>query len=149
VSDAGPPLEELYREVILDHHRSPRNRRQLGDATVVRRGTNPLCGDEIEVGLRIDRDRIEELAFQGRGCSISQASASMMTEALAGRTLAEAAETIDAFRRLMSGDGAVDEARLGDLAALSGVRKFPVRVKCATLAWHTLTEALAELERRN
>jgi nitrogen fixation NifU-like protein len=148
VIDRGAPLDDLYREVILDHHRSPRNRRRLGAATVAQRGTNPLCGDEVEVEVRIEGDRVVELGFQGRGCSISQASASMMSEALVGRTLGEVGETVEAFKRMLTGDGAPDEDRLGDLEALAGVRRFPVRVKCATLAWHALGEALELYERR-
>jgi nitrogen fixation NifU-like protein len=148
VTDRGVPLDDLYREVILDHYKNPRNRRRLAEPTIAHRGTNPLCGDEVEVELRIEGDRLVELGFHGRGCAISQASASMMTEALAGRAVGEVAETVAAVKRTLTGDAAVDEERLGDLAALAGVRRFPVRVKCATLGWHTLEEALELYARR-
>jgi nitrogen fixation NifU-like protein len=143
----GAALDELYREVILEHSRGPRNRRRLDDPTIAHRDTNPLCGDEVEVELRIEGDRIVELGFQGRGCAISQASASMMTEALEGRTLREAGATVDAFQAMLTGDAGTDAAHLGDLEALAGVRRFPVRVRCATLAWHALGEALELYQR--
>jgi nitrogen fixation NifU-like protein len=146
VIERDTSLDALYREVILDHNRSPRNRRRLGQVTTAQRATNPLCGDEVEVELRIESDRIVELGFQGQGCAISQASASMMTEALTGSSLDEAVETVEAFKRMLTGDGADDEAQPGDLAALAGVRQFPARVKCATLAWHALEEALGQIE---
>jgi nitrogen fixation NifU-like protein len=137
-------LDELYREIILDHYRSPRNRGTLAPASVSRDGFNPLCGDEIRLEMSIGDDAIEEARFQGRGCSISQSSTSMMTEAIKGKTLAEAKQLLVAFTEMMQGAGTVDPETLGDLEALAGVRKFPVRVKCATLAWHTLEEALKE-----
>ncbi len=135
-------LDELYREVILDHYRSPRHRGSLPSPTISREGLNPLCGDEVTIDLGLKGDVIDEVAFRGSGCSISQSSASMLTEAVLGKTLAEAETLFRGFTAMMQGSDEIDPESLGDLEALSGVRKFPVRVKCATLAWHTLAEAL-------
>lgn len=136
-------LDDLYREVILDHYRSPRNKGELADAAVVLERNNPVCGDEIRLYLDINGSRLRDVRFLGRGCSISQASASMMTERLKGATLEEVEAVAAAFKAMMH-SGNVDNGQdLGDLEALSGVSKFPVRVKCATLAWNTLQEALA------
>ena len=137
-------LDDLYRETILDHYSHPRNRGVVEPADVSRDGANPLCGDEVELSLHITDDHIDAIAFAGRGCSISQASASMMTEQVKGRPVADAARLIGAFKAMMHG-GAVPTDGLGDLEALRGVRKFPVRVKCATLSWITLELALEEL----
>lgn len=137
-------LTELYREVILDHNRHPRNFGRLDPADAHADGHNPLCGDRLSITLRREGDRLSDLKFEGNGCAISMASASLMTEAVKGRTRAE----IDALFRQMHGvlTGAPVTAgpELGKLAALSGVREFPVRVKCASLCWHTLNAALAE-----
>jgi nitrogen fixation protein NifU and related proteins len=151
-------LEDLYREIILDHYRSPRNRGELESPPAVKaEGFNPLCGDEIVVYLDVDGDTVTDIKINGQGCSISQSSASMMSAAVKGKTLDEARALIRAFKALMSihetrldvGDGAEGEAvlpdpavKLGDLEALQGVVKFPVRIKCATLSWNTLAEAL-------
>ena len=135
-------LNDLYREIILDHYRHPRHRGSLPSPTASHEGLNPLCGDEVTVEVMVKDGRISEVAYRGAGCSISQASASMMTEAIAGKRLREVNELSSAFTSMMRGSDEVDPATLGDLEALSGVRKFPVRVKCATLAWHTLEEAL-------
>ena len=138
-------LDDLYRETILDHTQRPRNKGQLDDPDVATRGHNPLCGDEVLLSLRFgpDGETIEDIAFSGRGCSISQASASMMTESIKGGPI-EAAETLGAgFKDMMSGSGSTDG--LGgheDLEALQGVKKFPVRVKCALLPWTALAEAI-------
>ena len=140
-------LDELYRDVILDHYRSPRHRGSLASPTISREGLNPLCGDEVTIELGLKGDVIAEVAFHGSGCSISQSSASMLTEAVLGKTLAEAETLFRGFTAMMLGSDEIDPESLGDLEALSGVRKFPVRVKCATLAWHTLAEAL-ELTRQ-
>lgn len=137
-------LDELYREIILDHYRSPRNQGSLPAPSVRREGLNPLCGDEIQIDLSIQDDVIQDVCFQGRGCSISQSSASMMTEAIKGLSLDKAEALFATFKEMMQGSDQVDPASLGDLEALTGVRKFPVRVKCATLAWHTLDEAIRE-----
>src|SRR5437867_6762425 len=136
-------LEELYQEIILDHYRRPRNRGKLDPADLRARDSNPLCGDEIEVTVKLADGKISELKFDGHGCSISTASASIMTQKLAGKTLAEAAAFIESFQRMMRGDIPFGGKELGDLKALEGVLKFPVRVKCATLAWHTAAKGIA------
>jgi nitrogen fixation NifU-like protein len=174
-----PGLEDLYREIILDHYRNPRNRGELESPPALRaEGFNPLCGDEVVIYLAMDGDLITDLKISGQGCSISQSSASMMSTAVKGKTLAQARSTIRAFRAMMSlhgqaldghGDraagtgptGAADHdedersgaevaaaegVALGDLEALQGVVKFPVRIKCATLSWHTLAQALDEAD---
>ena len=137
-------LDDLYKEVILDHYKSPRNRRGLGDATVSHHGNNPLCGDEITVHARLDDGRLAEVTFEGQGCSISQASASMLTEAVGGLSVSEAEGLAERFRAMMEGKVEPDEDSFGDLAALKGVVKYPVRIKCAVLAWDTLQEALGD-----
>jgi len=137
-------LNTLYQEVILDHYRRPRNRGELQGATHVVTMNNPLCGDVIELLLRVSGGRIEAASFQGRGCSISQASVSMLTARVQGRTLDEAVELSGKFTRLLHGDDSLlDDEELGDLRALAGVSKFPVRVKCALLGWNCL-EDIAE-----
>ena len=136
-------LEELYKEVILDHYKSPRNKRSLPGAEISCRKNNPLCGDEIEVHAHVDGGRIEAITFEGQGCSISQASASMMTEAVSGRSTDAARDLATEFRGMMEGAVDPDEERIGDLVALKGVVKYPVRIKCAVLAWDVLQEALA------
>lgn len=135
-------LDELYRDLILDHSRRPRNRRTLDEPKLVGEGYNPLCGDEVEVELRLDGDVINDIGFGGRGCSISQASVSMMTEAVRGKSLEDARLLIADFLRMMTEPGFTPSDRLGDLEAFLGVAKYPVRVKCATLAWHALRELL-------
>ena len=142
-----PGLEDLYREVILDHYRSPRNQGSLDKPTASSEGDNPLCGDEVKVDLEIRDGRITDVRFQGHGCSISQASTSMMTEAVKGLSLEEVEALFDKFKAMMYSTDEVDAEALGDLEALQGVRKFPVRVKCATLPWNTLQEALERLSK--
>jgi nitrogen fixation protein NifU and related proteins len=149
-----PGLEDLYREIILDHYRTPRNRGELPTPpAVVAQGHNPLCGDEITVYLQVDDDIVSDIRVGGQGCSISQSSASMMSQAIKGHTVDEVRGLVRRFKGMMSieeaGDGDGDEQAsgsgdlaLGDLEALQGVVKFPVRIKCATLAWNTLLEAL-------
>jgi nitrogen fixation NifU-like protein len=139
-------LDDLYREVILDHYSHPRNRGVVDPMDVMREGANPLCGDEIKVSLRLRDGIVEDVRFEGKGCSISQASASMMTERIKGQATEEAHRLIAAFKAMMR--GAPVDGDLGDLEALQGVRKFPVRVKCATLGWVTLEGALEELASR-
>lgn len=141
-------LEELYRQVILDHYRSPRNRGRLDSPHASAKGDNPLCGDEILIELRLSDNRVADVAIQGQGCSISQASASMMSEAIKGKTRPEIDDLIDSFKAMMSIEGPPTDtdrpgAQLGDLEALQGVRRFPVRIKCADLPWTTLQEALS------
>ncbi len=137
-------LDELYRDIIIDHYRNPRHKGHLTAPSASHEGVNPLCGDEVTVEVALDGGDIGEVAYSGSGCSISQSSASMMTEAVAGKSVAEARRLIVDFTAMMRGDESIDPDALGDLEALSGVRKFPVRIKCATLAWHTLAEALKE-----
>ncbi len=134
-------LAELYRDVIVDHNRSPRNRGRLPGATHHAEGDNPLCGDRLSLDVELAGDLIRDLRFEGSGCAISTASASLMSEAVKGRTRAEAAEIFGAVHRMLNGEPA-DTGRLGKLAALAGVREFPARVKCASLCWHTLNAAL-------
>lgn len=136
-------LSELYQEVILDHNRKPRNFRVLSDANRSAEGYNPLCGDQLRIYLKLDDGGvIREIAFQGSGCAISKASASLMTSALKGKTAPEAEELFQRFHRLVTTGEEADVAGLGPLAVFSGVREFPARVKCASLAWHTLHAAL-------
>jgi nitrogen fixation NifU-like protein len=166
-------LEDLYREIILDHYRAPRNRGELASPPAHRvEGFNPLCGDEIVVYLQLDDDRLTAVTIAGQGCSISQASASMMSEAVKGKTVAEIRDLTRSFKALLDvdgehqpvTDGAVGKTsepadatsppavlatteELGELAALQGVVKFPVRIKCATLSWNTLLQGIEEIER--
>ncbi|RMH16919.1 MAG: SUF system NifU family Fe-S cluster assembly protein [Acidobacteria bacterium] len=136
-------LRELYQEVILDHYRKPRNFTVLRDATGEGVGHNPLCGDRVRVWVKIgDEGVIEDVAFQGEGCAISTASASLMTEAVKGKTVDEAEDLFARFQSMLTGDDG-EHPDLGKLEALAGVREYPIRVKCATLAWHTLHAALA------
>ncbi|HJL76851.1 MAG TPA: SUF system NifU family Fe-S cluster assembly protein [Acidimicrobiales bacterium] len=152
-----PGLEDLYREVILDHYRNPRNRGELETPpALAAEGFNPLCGDEVKVYVLLEGDRITDVRIGGQGCSISQSSASMMTTAVIGRTVDEARDTLRSFKQMMSihehglegedapPDEQVGSSGLGDLEALRGVVKFPVRIKCATLGWNTFDQALGE-----
>ncbi|HET9077698.1 MAG TPA: SUF system NifU family Fe-S cluster assembly protein [Acidimicrobiales bacterium] len=162
-----PGLEDLYREIILDHYRNPRNRGELpAPPAHAETGFNPLCGDEITVYVQMEGDRLDDIKLSGQGCSISQSSASMMSTAVKGRSLAETRAVIRRFKAMMSiheqrldgsesdpdsgGSPAGEpEVSLGDLEALQGVVKFPVRIKCATLAWNTLTQALDSVTTAN
>lgn len=145
-------LEELYREVILDHYRNPRNRSALESSDAAADGVNPLCGDEIHLELAFDDDVVRAVSITGQGCSISQSSASMMSEAIKGKSRAEIAALTTKFRSMMdlesNGELTIDADHpgsvLGDLEALQGVRNYPVRIKCANLAWTTLQEALSD-----
>jgi nitrogen fixation NifU-like protein len=138
-----PQLDDLYRELILDHYRHPRNRGNLDNPSAKVDGYNPLCGDEVELELLFDdEDVIEDVAFKGRGCSISQASTSMMTDLIKGHSKAEAHELVEAFKRMMTDPEEEPPEELGDLEAFQGVARFPVRVKCATLAWNVLEQGL-------
>jgi len=154
-------LDDLYREIILDHYRSPRNRGELGPPATRVEGFNPLCGDEIVVYVLVEDGVVTDIKLTGHGCSISQASSSLMSSAVKGKSVEQVREIITTFKQLMtvhesqlgdsarervSIDGNGDLRRLGELAALAGVVKFPVRIKCATLAWNTLTQALDEFE---
>ena len=136
-------LKELYRDVILDHNRQPRNFGPLEGANHHAEGNNPLCGDRLSLAVRLNGERIEDIRFEGRGCAISTASASLMTEAVKGKDRASARQLFDKVHALLTQPEAAPDASLGKLAALSGVREFPARVKCASLCWHTLNAALS------
>ena len=136
-------LDDLYQEVILDHGRRPRNFRTIPDADRKAEGLNPLCGDHFKLYVKLHGDRIDDIAFEGSGCAISKASASLMTSSLKGKTVGEAAELFGQFHTLVTeGPDKVSLSELGKLAALSGVCEFPTRVKCASLVWHTMRNAL-------
>lgn len=139
---ADPGLDELYREIILEHYRSPKRKRHVEGQNRHADGSNPLCGDQIEVEARIEDGRLADVGFVGRGCSISQASASLMSDWVAGRPIDEALAAVGAFQQMMTSGEAPSEVDLGDAEALLGVAKFPVRVKCASLGWKTLEQAL-------
>lgn len=151
-----PGLEDLYREIILDHYRNPRNRGELPTPPAVRsEGFNPLCGDEIQVYLEVHDGVVDDIRISGQGCSISQSSASMMSQAVKGRSLPEARALLHAFKSMMSIEDGHDRddaedtepgVKMGDLEALQGVVKYPVRIKCATLAWNILAQGLDEAE---
>jgi nitrogen fixation NifU-like protein len=137
-----PQLDSLYRELILDHYRSPRGRAPIEPADVHNQGYNPVCGDEVQLALRFAGDKIEAVQVQTRGCSISVASGSMLAELLPGKSRGEVETLAQAFLKMIHGEPLPDELEMGDLEALEGVGKFPVRVKCALLAWMTLRDAL-------
>ena len=134
-------LNELYQQVILDHSKNPRNYRKLEQANHVAEGHNPLCGDRVTIFLKVDNDRIQEISFQGSGCAISKAAASMMTANLKGKTVAEVRQLFDDYRAMVT-TGNLDPKAVGKLAAFAGVHKFPARVKCAILPWHAVVAAL-------
>jgi nitrogen fixation NifU-like protein len=136
-------LEEIYKEVILDHYKNPRNKREMSDAPLTCSKNNPLCGDEITVFVNASDGKVLEVSFVGQGCSISQASASMMTESVAGKTVEDVKRLSGDVRSMLAGELEPDEDAFGELVALKGVVKYPVRVKCAVLAWDVLQEALA------
>ena len=138
-------LRELYQEVILDHNRRPRNRGRVADANLHAEGYNPLCGDMVALTLKTEDGKVQDIAFDGQGCAISTASASMMTEAVKGKSVSEAEEMFRAFQKMVTSPDLNGESeKLGEeIQALAGVKDHPVRIKCATLAWHALHEALA------
>jgi nitrogen fixation NifU-like protein len=135
-------LKDLYRDVILDHNRNPRNFGKVEPADAQADGHNPLCGDRLSVSLRMNGDRVEDVRFEGKGCAISTASASLMTEAVKGKSKAAIAELFANIHAVLTQQDVEPDAGLGKLAALTGVREFPARVKCASLCWHTLNAAL-------
>jgi len=135
-------LRELYQEQILEHSKAPRNFRELQNANHKAEGYNPLCGDHFTIYLDLEGDKIHDVTFQGSGCAISKASASMMTQSVKGKSKEEAEKIFEQFHQLVTGQANGDPESLGKLAAFAGVSEFPVRVKCATLAWHTLQAAL-------
>lgn len=140
-------LNELYQEVILDHNKRPRNFRAIESPSHHAEGYNPLCGDRLNLFVTVDGDTIADIAFQGSGCAISKASASLMTDALKGRSVEEARALFERFRRMVTTPPDVPVEDLGKLSVLAGVREFPVRVKCASLAWHTMKAALDREEK--
>jgi nitrogen fixation protein NifU and related proteins len=137
-------LSELYQQVILDHNKKPRNFHKLEEANRKAEGYNPLCGDQLNVYLHLENDQVTDISFEGSGCAISKASASMMTQAVKGKSRAEVEQLFDEFHRMVTGmlDEETDPNQLGRLKIFAGVREFPVRVKCATLSWHTMHAAL-------
>ena len=139
-------LDDLYQETILDHYKHPRNRRPLPNADRAAEGYNPLCGDHVHIYLRLEGDVVRDVTFEGGGCAISTASASIMTETLKGKTLAKAKEIFESVHRMLMGEQLQlrEDAHLGKLEVFSGVCRYPARVKCATLAWHTFDAALAD-----
>ncbi len=140
-------LDELYREIILDHYKHPRHNEALPAADVVAEGYNPLCGDEIEMQLTFDGDELSGIGITGRGCAISRASGSMMSDLVMGKSVDEIRRLTDEFKSMMTDPDAAAPEDLGDLEALQGVAKFAVRVKCATLAWHTLADGIEQHEK--
>jgi nitrogen fixation NifU-like protein len=143
-----PVDDDLYREIILDHYRNPRHHHAVVPADRVIEANNPLCGDEIDLSYRLADGTVAAIGFTGRGCSISQASASMLCEAVTGMSVDDAARLAETFRAMLTGNGDTGSADIGDLEALRGVRAYPVRVKCATLVWNALLEGLTETEAR-
>ena len=139
-----PGLNDLYQEILLDHNSKPRNFRKLEEANRSADGYNPLCGDQIQLYLKVEDDKIIDVGFQGTGCAISRASASMMTQSIKGQSVEKAKEIFDAFHYLITEPGGdLDLDTLGDLETLSGINEFPTRIKCAVLAWHTMNAALS------
>ncbi|HSB14294.1 MAG TPA: SUF system NifU family Fe-S cluster assembly protein [Bryobacteraceae bacterium] len=144
-------LRELYQQLIVDHSKSPRNCRAIEGADLSAEGYNPLCGDHVTVYVKLENDRVKDIAFQGNGCAISTASASLLTEVLKGKTRAEAEALFESFHDLVTGHESREKQgapQLGKLRVFSGVSEFPVRVKCATLVWHTLRAALNQIEEK-
>lgn len=141
-------LEEIYKEIILDHYRAPRNKGKLEPSDIDLHRDNPLCGDEVHLYAQIDGDKISMVAFEGKGCSISQASISMMTEKLKGLGVENAGRLANAFKQMMQGENPSDVDSLGELMALQGVQKYPVRIKCALLGWNTFLEGLKAYEEK-
>ena len=139
-----PEFDELYRELILDHYRNPRHSEPLADADVVAEGYNPLCGDEVELRLNFNNGSVSDLSFGGRGCSISRASGSIMSDLVIGKQIEDVRQLSEQFNKMMTDPDEEAPEELGDLEALQGVAKFPVRVKCATLAWHTLEDGFKQ-----
>ena len=137
-------LFDLYQDIILDHNKRPRNFREMDEATHAAEGHNPLCGDEIKVFVKLAGDKLEDVSFQGEGCAISRASASLMTGEVKGKTMEEAQREFERIQTMLTSDNEepVDLLEFGNMASLSGVRRFPARIKCATLAWHALVAAL-------
>lgn len=143
-----PDVRELYQSIILDHNRAPRNYRAMPEASREAEGYNPLCGDQLKVWLKLEGDQIADVSFQGSGCAISKASASLMTTVVKGKTIAEAARMFESFHRMVTGRGGPADDLPPRLAVFAGVREFPARVKCASLSWHALKAALEKAGRQ-
>ena len=142
-------LDELYRDVILDHFRSPSHRGELADAQIKAEGTNPLCGDEMTFYLRMGDGKIQQVRFRGKGCAISQAAASMLSQQLEGKTVGEVNRLVETLKAMMQGQDPDPSVDLGDLESLAGVRKFPVRVKCAALSWNVVEQGLTNYSKQH
>lgn len=140
------PLDDLYRDIIMDHYRFPRGRKEMPDADVKNEGQNPVCGDEIKVSLKIKEDKVEDVAVSCMGCAISVASGSMLADVVQGKTLGEVKLIASAIKAILKGEEPPAGLEMGDLEALAGVKKFPVRIKCALLSWTTLVDAIEALE---
>jgi nitrogen fixation protein NifU and related proteins len=139
-------LDEMYRDIVMDHYRYPRGRKKLPDATIRKEGQNPVCGDEIEVALKLQDDRVEDISVECLGCAISTASGSMLADAIKGKTISEVKVIAGAIKAILKGEEPPTEIDLGDLEALAGVKNFPVRIKCALLSWTTLIDAIESVE---
>jgi len=141
------PLDELYRDIIMDHYRYPRGRKKLEDADVRNEGQNPVCGDEIELSLKLNDDRVDDVSVDCMGCAISVASGSMLADAIKGKSLPEVKRIAAAVKAILKGEPLPEDVEMGDLEALSGVKNFPVRIKCALLSWTTLVDGIEALEK--
>jgi nitrogen fixation NifU-like protein len=140
-------LDELYRDIIMDHYRYPRGRKKLEDADVRNEGQNPVCGDEIELSLKLNDDRVDDVSVDCMGCAISVASGSMLADAIKGKSLPEVKRIAAAVKAILKGEPLPEDVEMGDLEALSGVKNFPVRIKCALLSWTTLVDGIEALEK--
>jgi nitrogen fixation protein NifU and related proteins len=141
------PLDDLYRDIIMDHYRYPRGHQKLANADIQNEGQNPVCGDEITVALKLTNDRVEDVSVECMGCAISVASGSMLADIVKGKTISEVKAIADAIKTILKGEQPSGELNLGDLEALAGVRNFPVRIKCALLSWTTLVDAIETAEK--
>lgn len=139
-------LDDLYRDIVMDHYRSPRGKKEIQNADIVNEGKNPACGDEIEVSMKVDGGRVDDISVQCMGCAISVASGSMLAETIKGKSIDEVRKIARAVKAILKGEEPDDEFELGDLEALEGVNKFPVRIKCALLSWSTLIDGLEAWE---
>lgn len=144
--DRNDNIDDLYRDIVMDHYKSPRGKAEIKGADIVNEGKNPVCGDEIEVSVRVDGGRIDDISVQCMGCAISVASGSMLAETIKGKSIDEVRKIAGVVKAILKGEKPHDEIELGDLEALEGVNKFPVRIKCALLSWSTLMEGLEAWE---
>lgn len=144
--ESAEPLDDLYRDIIMDHYRYPRGRKKLAEADIVNEGQNPVCGDEIAVSLKLSEGKIEDVAVECMGCAISVASGSMLADAIRGKTIGEVKKIASAVKAILTGEPAPSDIGVGDLEALGGVKNFPVRIKCALLSWTTLVDGIESME---